>query len=80
METTLHELAHAFVFSPGEGGLFSYFRDTDGNLRNGKDYSNLLKNIIEKQVVRGLPTDIMVTPEVREWARKHYGCDSLRGL
>lgn len=34
METTLHELAHALVFSPGESGLFAYYRDNNGDYRN----------------------------------------------
>lgn len=38
METTLHEIAHALVFSGGDTGLFGFFRDKNGDYHNGASY------------------------------------------
>jgi hypothetical protein len=72
METTLHELAHAMVFSAGASGLFRYFRKTDGTFSGG---GIGLTDVVDGAVsIRGLATDVMVTPKVSEWVADHYDC------
>lgn len=86
METSLHEILHALVFSPGYGpgeqGLFVHFRDVSGNYHNGftGNGDNLsFLNIFEgPHSIRGIETMLLVTPFVREWVANHFGCDRVK--
>ncbi|KRX05397.1 Insulin-like growth factor binding protein, N-terminal [Pseudocohnilembus persalinus] len=75
METTLHEIAHAFGFSPS---LFYFFRDTNGNFYNGSGSYGDTTNIVKEGVYfRSLETYQIITPQVKAWAAEHFGCDLL---
>jgi len=72
METTLHEVAHAFAFS---SNLFGYFRSTDGKVSMNTDYTP--KNVIVDVSYRNEVGNILNTPFVRKWAAEHFGCSRI---
>ena len=69
MDTTVHEMAHALVYS---FGLFKMYRDPSGNIYGDSAIQNL--------TIRGLLTPHLVTPNVKQWAIDHYGCSSIVGM
>lgn len=67
METTLHELAHALVFS---STLTGYYRKPDGSTYSGDE------KLLEVEY-RGESGDILMTPYVKKWTAEHFGCPRI---
>lgn len=72
--TTIHEVTHILGF---DSTLYNRFLD----IQTGSPYSFTVKieNSTEVNPLRP-PTSILTTPNVRDWARRHYGCQNLTGM
>lgn len=85
METTLHEIIHALVFSPGSGegekGLFVHFRNPNGDYHNGfqgTEENTSFSNIFDGPYnIRGIMTKLLVTPFVKQWVADQFGCPDV---
>ena len=69
--TTLHEITHVLGFSSNG---FTRFINPD----TGKALPR--EQLVESISFRGFQTTILKTPKVVELARKHYGCQTIRGV
>ena len=69
--TTLHEITHVLGFSSSG---FTRFINPD----TGKPLPK--EQLVESISVRGFQTTILKTPKVVELAKKHYGCDTIKGV
>lgn len=70
LSTTIHEIAHVLAFHPS---LYSEWRKS-----NGSTYSS--SELYSIGTSRGVTTTTLITPNIRSYARSHFGCSSLDGV
>jgi len=71
VSTTLHEITHVLGFSRN---LFGDFVNPETGEKIGEE------NIIVDGTFRGIENKIIVSPKVKEVARNHFACPTLRGV
>jgi len=67
IQTTLHEITHVLGFS---SGLFSYFRDANGNKRTGH---------ILTRTINGVSSTVLNIEPLTSKLRAYFGCTTLEG-